>query len=463
MTHGVLIIEDDDTQARNIRVYLERRGYVVRTAGSGEAGVQEMRAFGPDAVLLDYQLPAGNGIETLRELVRIDRRAKIIMVTAHGSVDIAVEAIRLGAHDYLEKPIALSALGIALENALGHRKLEGAVEYYHSLQAAQGSLAAIIGRSPKIVTLRSQIERLIAAEESLDGAPGPNVLILGETGSGKELIARALHFDGARAQGPWVSVACARIGRDDFEAELFGSEAVIDPPEGRRIGLLEAANGGTLFLDEVAELPREVQTQLLQALETRSIRRVGGARERLLDIRVIAATNRPLRMMTQSGEFRSDLFFRLNEVSLTAPPLRECPGDLAALAKHFLEQSMRRYGRSNLTFTDEARSVMSRYSWPGNVRELRNAIDRAVMVTPSARVQSHHLGLDDPDIDHEAPRLPPDCYVLPEEGVKLEDVEKDLIEQAMERTGGNVSKAARLLGLSRDTLRYRLGKIGWRG
>ena len=463
MSQGVLIIEDDDTQAHNIRVYLERRGYVVRTVGTGEAGVQEMRAFGPDAVLLDYQLPAGDGIETLRDLMKIDRRCKVIMVTAHGSLDIAVEAIRLGAHDYIEKPVAMSALAIALENALGHRRLEGEVEYYHSVQAAQGGMQSIVGRSPKIVALRAQIERLLKGEQMLNGAAAPNVLIQGETGTGKELIARALHFEGARAQGPWVLVSCARISRDAFELELFGSDSAADRPEGRRIGLLEAANGGTLFLDEVAELPREVQTQLLQALETRSIRRIGGSRDRKLDIRVIASTNRHLRLMTQTGEFRSDLYFRLNEVSLTAPPLRERPGDLAALASCFLEQSMRRYGRSNLSFTDEARSVMSRYDWRGNVRELRNAIDRAVMLTPSARVQAHHLGLEDDEIEESRENGRSDRLQLPEDGVKLEDVENDLIAQAMERTGGNVSKAARLLGLTRDTLRYRLSKMAHRG
>lgn len=461
MSYGVLIIEDDDTQAHNIRVYLERRGYIVRTASTGEAGVQEMRAFSPDAVLLDYQLPAGNGLETLRDLVKIDRQAKIVMVTAHGSLDIAVEAIRLGACDYVEKPVALSALAISLENALGRRRLEGAVEYYHSVQAAQGGLKSIIGVSPKIVALRAQIERVIEAENALD-TPSASVLIQGETGTGKELIARALHFDGARAQGPWVPVACARLSRDDFEAELFGCEGATDLSERRRIGLLEAANGGTLFLDEVAELPREAQTRLLQALETRSIRRAGGTRDRQLDIRVIAATNRPIRMMCQSGEFRSDLYYRLNEVSLSAPPLRERPGDLRALSNHFLEASMRRYARCNLSFTDEARSVMARYPWPGNVRELKNAIDRAVMLTPSARIQAHHLGLEEWPEGEGMASTQVDRFALPDEGVRLEELESDLIAQAMDRTGGNVSKAARLLGLSRDTLRYRLAKFAIR-
>ena len=459
MSHGVLIIEDDDTQAHNIRVFLERRGYLARSASSGEAGLQEMRAFGPDAVVLDYQLPAGNGLEVLRDILKVDRKVKVIMVTAHGSIDIAVEAIRLGAHDYLEKPIALSALAIALENALGLGRLESEVQYYHSLQATGSRLSAIVGRSPKIVALRSQIERLVKADEALQDEPGSNVLILGETGVGKELVARALHFEGPRAQGPWVTVPCASINRDVFEVELFGSENSAETGEGRRIGLLEAANGGTLFLDEVAELPREVQTKLLQALETRSIRRIGGARERRLDVRVISATNRQLRMMTQSGEFRSDLYFRLNEISLNAPPLRERLGDLPALANCFLEHSMRRYGRANMSFTDEARSMMARYDWPGNVRELRNAIDRAVMLTPSARVHSHHLGLEEMSYEEEAPEGRSDRVRLPDDGLRLEDVEKDLIEQAMERTGGNVSKAARLLGLSRDTLRYRLAKM----
>lgn len=459
MDHGVLIIEDDDTQARNIRIFLERRGYSVRTAGSGEAGVQEMRAFGPDAVLLDYQLPAGDGLETLRELVKIDRHVKVLMITAHGSLDIAVEAIREGACDYLQKPIALSALAISLENALGLRKLEGAVEYYQSVEASQSGLNAIVGSSPRITELRTHVQRLIAAESALEAGAGPNVLIQGETGSGKELIARALHFDGARAAGPWVTVPCARISREAIESELFGEDGAQQNGDARRGGLLEAANGGTLFLDEVSELPYEAQARLLQALETRRFRRTNGGRERSVDIRVIASTNRPLRLMTQNGEFRSDLYFRLNQVSLSAPPLRDRPGDLRLLSDHFLKSSMRLYGRSSISFSDEARSVMARYQWPGNVRELKNAIDRAVMLTPSSRIQSHHLGLEDWPEGESVAMPQSDRFLLPESGIQLEALESDLIAQAMERTGGNVSKAARLLGLSRDTLRYRLAKF----
>jgi len=294
----------------------------------------------------------------------------------------------------------------------------------------------------------------------------PPVLVEGETGTGKELVARALHFDGSRSKGPFIEFNCASIPANLLEAELFGHEkgAFTDAKE-RRLGLVEAADGGTLFLDEIGEMDLVLQAKLLKLLEDRSIRRIGAVKERKVDLRVISATNCNLEQMVQQGKFRRDLFFRLRIIALKVPRLYARGQDILLLARHFLAHHGRRYGKPNLRFSAEAESLMLGYSWPGNVRELRNMLEQTVLLAPNEVVQAHQLNLcmtliDEPLMQQPAPAMFEMPRHEPEPGTSLPDMERDLVCKTLDRTDWNVTKSARMLGLSRDMLRYRIEKLG---
>jgi len=460
---GVLVIDDEPTLAGNIQKYLQKAGYEVKVAHEASEGLEQMREFGPDAVILDYRLPGMDGLAALREIRRIDPKVKVLMITAHGSIEVAIEAIRAGAFDYLHKPVVLSELKLAVEKALGQNQIESTLEYYQAQQASKGGLAAIVGESASIRELRAQVRQVLNAEAALKDAPPP-VLITGETGTGKELVARALHFDGRRAEGNFIELNCATLPEHLIEAELFGHErgAFTDAKE-RKLGLIEAAHGGTLFLDEIGEMPSSAQVKLLRVLEDRAVRRLGAVRDRTIDVRLVAATNRSLPKMMNDGEFRSDLYYRLTTITLTLPPVRERQGDIPLLAEFFLDIFGRRYRRNALRFSKQALAALEAHDWPGNVRELRNAVERAVMLASGDLISADHLALaGSPSAagsDRYRQRLGNGAFELPEEGLKIEELERDLITQALTRTKGNVTKAARLLGLTRDTLRYRIDKF----
>ncbi len=455
MPHAVLIVEDEPILAKNLAAYLARHGHDARVAASGEEALAQFEAFRPDAVVLDYQLPGVDGLAVLRRMRSLDPRIKVVMVTGQGGVEVAVEAMKAGASDYLVKPVVLAELKLLLDRIAGEERLEGAVAYYQGRQAAQSGLDKLIGDSPPMAALKQRIARFIAAEAALrDGAPA-SVLVTGETGSGKELVARAFHFDGPRREHPFVEINCAAIPAALMEGELFGFErgAFTDAKQ-RKLGLVETAAGGTLFLDEIGDMEPALQAKLLKLLEDRTLRRLGDLRERAVDVRVIAATNRNLEERVQRGEFRADLYFRLGVIRIEVPPLRERGKDILRLAREFLSLHARRYGKDRLAFAPDAEAALMRHPWPGNVRELRNVVEQAVLLAESGVVGPKHLALVGPSR--------PAASVLPEEGIGLDQVEADLLAQALARTRGNVTRAARLLGVSRDTLRYRLEKHGLR-
>jgi two-component system response regulator AtoC len=456
MGHGILLVEDEVTLARNIQRYLEREGFEVRIAGTLRAGEAAFEEFRPDLILLDLALPDGSGIELLARLRARNRQAKAIILTGHGSVQTAVEAMKAGAWDYLTKPVALGELKLLVDKALGQERLEETLSYYRGREARGSGVAAIIGESQAIADLKARIENLLAAEAAM--APGdapPPVLIRGETGAGKELVARALHYDGRRSEGPFIELNCSALPAQLVEGELFGHErgAFTDARE-RRIGLVEAAHGGTLFLDEIGDLDHAVQAKLLKVLEDRSVRRIGAVRERQVDVRFVAATHRPLEELVREGKFRADLYYRLSVVPLTVPPLRERLGDAELLAAHFLELHGQRYGKPHLTLDATARAVVARHAWPGNVRELRNAMEQATLsAVPGQALGAAHVALAPlPQALH--PHAPVQSTVT------LPEMELQTLQRALERTGGNVSRAARLLGVSRDTMRYRMARHG---
>ena len=452
MTHGVLVIEDEATLARNIARYLGRMEFDMRIAATLREGWAAYEEFRPDIVLLDLSLPDGNGLDLLKRMRAQDPQAKVIILTGHGSISTAVEAMRLGATDFLTKPVALGELHLLVDRVLNEGRVQGALAYYQGRDARGSGVRAILGDSKPVEALRTEITRLVAAERGLPaGEAPPAILVRGETGSGKELVARALHFDGARAAQPFIELNCSVLPAQLVEAELFGHErgAFTDARE-RRLGLIEAAHGGTLFLDEIGELDPPVQAKLLKVLEDRTVRRIGAVRERQVDVRFIAATHRPLEALVREGRFRADLYYRLSVVTVAVPPLSERGEDVLLLARHFLAQQARRYGRRDLVLGEDACAALLRHRWPGNVRELRNMVEQAVVSSGAEGVlRGAHFAL----ARFEEPAPVAGDQTLPE-------MERDSLVRALDRAAGNVSRAARVLGISRDTMRYRMNKHG---
>ncbi len=464
MSYGILIIEDEQSLAKNMQTYLSRFGHEVQKAINGAEGLKTFESFAPDLVLLDLRLPDMSGLELLPKLKKIGPDAKIVLITAHGNVQIAVDAMKAGAWDYLSKPVILNDLKRLIEKASGEDHLRGALAYYTERQPGKKGLQAIVGNSAAIGDLKSRISQLLKVERaSVDGDLAP-VLVTGETGSGKELVARALHFESARRRGPFIELNCAALPAQLLEDELFGHErgAFTDAKE-RKIGLVEAAHGGTLFLDEIGDMDLAIQAKLLKVLETKKARRLGGVRERQFDVRFIAATNKSLEQLVEGGAFRADLFFRLRIIQLEAPPLRKRDDDVILLAKTFLKQHGGRYGRRDMTLAPEAVQALRAYGWPGNVRELSNVIEQAVLMSSDEVIRADALAFSFVNAGRHADgcsvngQIP---FSLPLNGVDLEHLEQEVVEQALGRSNWNITAAARLLNLSRDTLRYRIEKYG---
>jgi DNA-binding NtrC family response regulator len=452
---AVLIIDDEATLGRNIATYLGRLGWETLWVASAEAGLQRLPEFRPDVILLDHNLPGATGLEALPRLLAAEPAAQVVLMTGHGSIDLAVSAMKQGAADYLAKPLALSELRLLLERLMGQHRLARAVDYYRGRVADSSGLDKLLGASAPMQALRERIAMLIDAERALVDGDAPTVLIHGETGTGKELVARALHFGGARAQAPFVELNCGALPQQLVEAELFGYErgAFTDARE-RKTGLVEAAQDGTLFLDEIGEADAGTQVKLLKLLEDRRFRRLGSSRELQVNVRIVAATHRSLEQMVREGRFRADLYFRLRIVELTVPPLRERGEDVMQLATHFLAHHAQRYRRAVPRLDAQAMALLRQHGWPGNVRELRNAMEQALLLARGPEIGRRELAFLDLDA-----RMAPAAPAVPE-SLNLEQHERLLIQTALDRSGGNVSQAARLLGISRDTLRYRLERHG---
>ncbi|MBI2276159.1 MAG: sigma-54-dependent Fis family transcriptional regulator [Dechloromonas sp.] len=462
----ILVVEDDEMLAGNVCTYLGRNGWDTQSCGSAEEAITLVETIHPDGMVADHNLPGMTGIEMLPRVLEIDPQLKVIMMTGDDTAHTAVSAMKAGAYDYLTKPVVLAELHLVLERAIGAKRMEEALQFHQQRQAQGAGLAALIGTSLPMQELKTTIGQVLEAERRMVGGELPAVLINGETGTGKELVARSMHFDGARRDGPFVEVNCASIPTHLLEAELFGHEkgAFTDAKE-RKIGLVESADGGTLFLDEIGEIDHSLQAKLLKLLEEKTIRRIGSVKERKVNLRIISATNRDLEAMVREGKFRSDLYFRLRIISIKVPPLRVRGNDILLLARHFLNAHGRRYGKPGLHFSEPAEQVMMKYYWPGNVRELRNMLEQTALLAPNDMITPNQLALcpglapnsgcerDFHDVDEV-------CMSMPKHGVNLADVEKDMVVKTLERTGWNVTKSAKLLGLSRDMMRYRIEKLG---
>ncbi len=447
MPAGILIIEDDEVQAQLMADFLKRRGYRVWTARTGEEGLRVFQRYRPDAVLLDQRLPGLQGIGVLQELRRRWPHVPVIMITAFGEVAQAVEAIKAGAFHYLTKPVDLQEVDLLLQRALEHGTL------VRENQALQAALRQTLPKTPLVYTSAAMQE--VMSLVSRVAATDATVLITGETGTGKELVARVIHHLSPRREAPFVAVNVAALPDTLVEAELFGYEkGAFTGADRRRIGRLEAAHRGTLFLDEVGELPPPVQVKLLRFLQERTIERLGSNESLELDVRVVAATNRDLEALVREGKFREDLFYRLNVVRIHLPPLRERRQDILPLARHFLREYARKHGKPVEDFTREAVDALLAYEFPGNVRELQNLVERAVILARGPWILRQDLGLP------QAPSTSIDLSAGSTLDEQLANVERRLILEALEQAGGVQAKAARLLGLSERALRYRMERLG---
>jgi two-component system, NtrC family, response regulator AtoC len=456
----ILIVEDETILADAISTYLQRHAYATAVAHTGEDGLRCAAHNSPDVAVVDMKLPGIDGLEVLRRLREVSPGTEVVMMTAYASVATAVEAMKRGAFDYLTKPLDLHALRVLVDKALAHARMCQELSYLQARHEAGEGLPELVGESLPMQALREQVRR-IAMLEAPGGRGAPTVLILGETGVGKELVARVLHYSGPRAAGPLVEIHCAAIPPALLEAEVFGYEkGAYTDAKTAKPGLFEAAEGGTIFLDEIGHMDLALQIKLLKVIEEKTVRRLGGLRAKTLNVRIIAATNRDLETAVAQGAFRADLYYRINVLTVHVPPLRVRGADILLLARHFLARFSRQYGRPAKTLTPAAEALLCAYPWPGNVRELAHVIERAVLLHADATVRAEELGLTNgksqvPVLVGAAGSVQVDFTAG---GIALDEVERQLIVAALQATKWNRTRAALLLGISKETLRYRMEK-----
>ena len=444
----LLIVEDETLFARAVQKRMQKAGFECEHAETLEDGRAIVKQFSPDIVLLDMRLPDGNGIDFLPELVA--KGMTVIVMTAYGDLSDAVTAMKLGAIDYLKKPIDLEELLLIVQKNEKTAELKVSLDYARQLNAHASDNIQLVGESPAMQSLRLQITRIAQLSTKQDISP-PTVLIMGETGTGKDVVARMLHADCQNSDKPFVHVDCASLPAELIEAELFGHEkGAFTGATNARPGLIEAAEDGTLFLDEIGELPLSLQAKLLNVLERRLVRRLGSTKERNVPARIIAATNRDLHEMTQTGKFRSDLYYRLNVMMILLAPLRERGEDVLLLAKYFIQLTEKRYGLAKHTLSASAADALLAYRWPGNVRELRHQVSRAVLLASSDQITASDLALRENNLAQQK--------VNDQAQLTLDAAEKKMLVNALEASHQNVSEAARQLGVTRMTMRYRMDK-----
>lgn len=428
---SLLLIDDEEGIGLVLREFFERKGYDFLYAEAGEEGLKKAFKELPDVILLDLNLPDMKGMSILKEIKSLHHDIAVIVLTGFGGLEEAIEAIKLGAEHYFQKPVDLEELSIIVDRCINNKRLRQEV-------LSNKSPLPLIGRSRHIHSLFHLIN--LMAEN-----PSTTVLISGETGTGKEVVARNIHLLSKRSDKPFIDINCASIPENIFESELFGHEAgAFTDAKTSRKGLLEIADGGTVFFDEVSEMPLTLQTKLLRFLETKTFRRVGGTRDIKVDVRIIAATNRDLDRNVREGLFREDLYYRLNVMPVKIPPLRERPEDIPLLSEFFLNEAVRSLNKRPLSFEKEAIDALIAYSWPGNIRELKNVIERAVILCQGQVITKENLMLLEKDKTINEPLL------------SLQEMERLHIKRVLGYTGNNRTRAAQILGISRSTLNEKI-------
>jgi len=452
----ILIVDDEAFIRENLERILSEDGYRPISTETAESALKIFSEEEVDMVLLDLNLGTQSGLDVLRQLREIDPDVLVIIITGYGTVESAVEALKLGAYDYIKKPFKADAIRLIVKLALETQALRREVR--HLKRGGQSLLDStdMVGNSPKLLEVYLQIQEIAKHENA-------TVLVTGESGTGKELVARAIHRLSTRSENPFVEINCGTLPFNLLETELFGHErGAFTDARTRKIGLFEEAHTGTIFLDEIGEMDMSLQVKLLRVLEDRRIRRLGGTRNIDINVRVVAATNRDLREAIDAREFREDLYYRLNVFPIHLPPLRERQDDIPVLLDHFIRRFSMEFRRKVHEMSREALDLLMRYHWPGNVRELRNVVERICIMHNREVIEPDHLPREILG-DSSGSNLKPSIEIPPG-GIDLDalvgDFERDLVSRAVQITGGNVAKTARLLGVPRGTLRYKLGKLG---
>jgi two-component system response regulator AtoC len=443
----ILVVDDEPLIRWSLSERLKSEGYDVLEADTGKAALEKL-AEGVDLVLLDYRLPDTDGVSVLRKVKEFDQDILVILLTAYASVETAVEAMKLGAYHFANKPFNLDEVAATVERALETTRLRREVRQFRSNAARPYSLARIVGASPAITALRHMAARVAVT-------PSSTVLLTGESGTGKDLLAKVIHYASDRSSRAFMNITCSALPEQLLESELFGHErGAFTDARMQKKGLLETADGGTVFLDEIGEMTPALQAKLLRFLEEKSFKRVGGSSDIRVDVRVIAATNRDLDKEVGSHHFRADLFFRLNVLPIVVPPLRAHAEDIPLLVEYFIDIFNTEFRKRVLGATPAAYALLQSYGWPGNVRELRNVIERAMLLSDGDR-------LDARDFSAMAKAVTAGSeFELPATGVDLEKIERSLLVQALRRSNGNQTRAGAMLGLNRDQIRYRIEKFG---
>ncbi|ANM29117.1 hypothetical protein ABI59_05150 [Acidobacteria bacterium Mor1] len=442
----VLVVEDEKLLRWSLREALSDEGYAVLEAADGREARQHLGEDGVDLVLLDMRLPDADGLSILKDIKERDPDIVVILMTAYSSIETAVQAIKAGAFDYADKPFDMDRMMVLVGKALETTRLRREVRALRARESEPYAFDAIIGESPAMVSIKRLLRKVAAS-------PATTVLLTGESGTGKDLAAKVIHYNSDRAGGPFMNVTCSALTETLLESELFGHEqGAFTDAKKRKQGLFELAHQGTVYLDEVGEIPQSLQVKLLRFLEERSFRRVGGTRDLTVDVRIVAATNRNLDRAVQAGEFREDLYYRLSVMPVRMPPMRERGEDVLLLARHYVDRFNREFRRDVQQIDPEAAERLTAQRWPGNVRELKNAVERAMLLAEGQTLSADDFQILAPSMDTD--------FRLPPAGIDFEQLEKQLVIQALQRSGGNQTKAAKLLGMNRDQIRYRIEKFG---
>lgn len=450
----ILVVDDDSSVRRVLQMQLAEAGYDVAQAASGGEALRLLAESHPQLVVTDLKMPDMDGIELLRRMHEEEVPATVILITAFGSIETAVQAMRLGAYDYITKPIDYEALLAAVHRALERQNLIDEVRILRSALDRRYGFEDIIGHSKPLLRVLEMAGR-VAQHDS-------TVLIHGETGTGKELLARAIHANSRRRNRAFVTINCGAIPKDLIEAELFGSmRGAFTGAVANRPGKVEMADRGTLFLDEIGELPLEAQVKLLRLIQQGEIERLGASSTRTIDVRIVAATHRNLAAMVEDGSFREDLFYRLAVVPLELPPLRERKGDIPEITEHLFLQAKEKHGMQNLRIAPAVLARFSSYRWPGNIRELENIVERMIVLSNGQLLSEEDLPAELYS-KTEASVRPGLQLEIPDEGINLDAIERELLLRALEKAGGNQTQAARYLDISRKTFIYRMEKHGLR-
>jgi DNA-binding NtrC family response regulator len=449
----ILVVDDEKLIRFSLEKELTKEGYEVITADSGEDCLKLVKEELPDLVLLDIHLPGINGMDILKIIKEIDRDTLVIMITAYGAVETAVRAMKLGAYDFVEKPFNMEKIKVLIKKALETVKLKREVSDLRRKQRITYGFDNILGQS-------EGIKKVIDLAKKIARSDATTILLQGESGTGKDLVAKVIHYQSARAEKPFMEINCTALPETLIESELFGHEkGAFTDAKTLKKGLFELADGGTVYLDEIGDTKPSTQAKLLRVIEDKTFKRIGGTKDIRVDVRVMAATNKNIEEAVKSGSFREDLYYRLKVIPIHLPPLRERREDILPLANYLIKEFNREFRKKVEGIAPMAQKFLTQYFWPGNVRELRNVIERAILLESEDIILAEHLPVEIMVRPTEEKQIGGLSIRIPRDGLSIDDVERNLIKQALDITHGNQTKAARLLNISRDALRYRIQKF----